>query len=155
MSFAGLTYLALFLAGRLHLFAPHSTHGKHLYAYALSAAPLLLASYIASSRVSDFRHRGSDVIGGALIGIFFGILAFRYYYPWLSSPLSGTPWMTLRAEKSMEGDGKRSPSRAAEPLLPTAFSGKPRDLNTPYTDIETPARHIDNPMEMRPIPPPQ
>ncbi|PVF96354.1 acid phosphatase/Vanadium-dependent haloperoxidase [Serendipita vermifera] len=154
MSFAGLTYLALFLAGRLHLFTPHSTHGKHLYAYALSGAPLLLASFVTFSRVSDFRHRLSDVVGGALIGIFFGVLAFRYYYPWLNSPLAGTPWMTLRAE-SAEGEGLRSASRAGEPLLPTSFPGKERNLTTPYTDTDTPATHVDNPMEMRPIPPAQ
>jgi hypothetical protein len=157
MSFAGLTYLSLFLAGRFRLFAAHSSHGKHLYAYIITAVPLLLAAFVTSSRVSDFRHRGTDVLGGASIGVFFAILAFRYYYPWLNSQLSGTPWMVVRAESGDDLNSYRSAS-ASHLLLPTTNRGglapRAHGSTTPYSDI-TPSydhSHSGPPMELQPVP---
>ncbi|KAG8765671.1 hypothetical protein FRC15_006846, partial [Serendipita sp. 397] len=120
MSFAGLTFLSLYLAGRFRLFTPHSSHGKHLYAYVLSVAPLLLASFVTSSRVSDFRHRGSDVLAGASLGILFAFIGYRYYYPWLGSRDAGTPWMVLREEGAF-ADYKTHSRNGSHtgPLLPT------------------------------------
>lgn len=149
-SFAGLTFLALWLAGRLRLFVPHSPHGKHIYAYTISAAPLLLASFVASSRVSDFRHRLSDVTAGTILGIFFGVLGYRYYFPWVSSSSAGTPWMIIRQE---EGEGI---NHRGEPLLPTVYAtdippttGHTRSP-TPYS--ETAHESSGNPMELHSLP---
>jgi len=138
-SFAGLTYLSLWMAGRLRLFVPHSPHGKHLYAYIISAAPLLVASFIASSRVIDYRHRGFDVLGGTVLGIFWGIVGYRYYYPWVSSPIAGTPWMVMIEESENE------------PLLPTArLAEKPRVSDESQTDRVT-AVHGETSMEADPF----
>lgn len=159
MSFAGLTYLALYLAGRFRLFAPHSPHGKHLYAYFITAAPILVASFITTSRVSDFRHRGTDVLGGASLGVFFAIVGYRYYFPWPNSQFAGIPWMTIRQEEergipiALGGLGKLhqySPSTTRLPLLPTSQDARSvaqasQGAPTPYSDVG------GNPMEMHPI----
>ncbi|CAG7848542.1 Diacylglycerol pyrophosphate phosphatase 1 Short=DGPP phosphatase; AltName: Full=Phosphatidate phosphatase [Serendipita indica DSM 11827] len=149
MSFAGLTFLSLFLAGRFRLFAAHTVHGKHLWAYAICAAPLLLASFVTSSRVSDFRHRGTDVLAGASLGVFFAILAYRYYFPWLGSPLAGTPWMVLREEGEQGIEGyktrSRSGSNGGAPLLPTTAQQSYREAATPYTQT-------GDHMELQPVP---
>jgi diacylglycerol diphosphate phosphatase/phosphatidate phosphatase len=148
MSFAGLTFLALWVAGRFRLFVPHSPHGKHIYAYIIPAIPLLLAAFIATSRVSDYRHRGTDVLAGTLLGIFFGILGYTYYFPWLDSPLAGTPWMIIRQRES---DGTRI--GGGDPLLPTAYTdahaiaGYARAASS-----ETPQETPGHPMELHFLP---
>lgn len=156
MSFAGLTYLALFFAGRLRLFAPHSPHGKHIYSYFLTAAPLLIAAFVTSSRVADFRHRGTDVLGGASLGVFFSIVAYRYYFPWPNSQLAGIPWMTIRQEEEqgipIETGGPAKGhhhSGSTAQLLPThdtrSFAPGSQGVPTPYSDG-------GNTMELHPIP---
>lgn len=65
-SWAGLAYLALYLAGKLKSF-----NGKsHLWRYWLSLAPLALALFITMTRLSDYWHHWQDVIVGSLIGMF-------------------------------------------------------------------------------------
>lgn len=148
MSFAGLTFLALWLAGRLCLLVPHSPHGKHTYAYTISAIPLLLAAFIATSRISDFRHHGTDVLAGTSLGIFFGILGYRYYFPWLDSSSAGTPWMIIRQEGTGGGRG--------ESLLPTVYNTDAHSM-AGYTRAASPDSEMahetsGDPMELHPLP---
>jgi hypothetical protein len=148
MSFAGLTFLALWLAGRLHLFVPHSPHGKHIYAYIISAIPLSLAAFIATSRITDFRHHGTDVLAGTSLGIFFGILGYRFYFPWLHSSLAGTPWMIIQQEGTGFGKG--------EPLLPTVYNTDAHST-AGYTRAASPDSEIGhepsgNPIELHSLP---
>jgi len=55
-SFAGLGYLALFIAGQTGLFDGQG----NVWPLIVSGAPLLLATFIGLSRVSDYRHHWSD-----------------------------------------------------------------------------------------------
>jgi len=157
MSFAGLTYLALYFSGRLRLFVPLSPHGKHIYSYLLAAAPLLVASFVASSRVSDYRHRGSDVLGGTVLGIFFGIIGYRYYFPWPQSQLAGVPWTIIRQEDLQEWSvSTRSVirdrnSKTQIPLLPTTQDST--RLASGSRSAPTAHHDPDNPMELRTFPP--
>jgi len=156
MSFAGLTYLALYLSGRLGLFDPYSPHGKHIYSYILTAAPLLVASFVAASRVSDYRHRGSDVLGGASLGVFFGIMGYRYYFPWPQSQMAGVPWMMVRQEELniATGDNARTHTPYTDaplPLLPTAHDARSRGQGS--ENAPTPYNNMDDPMELHSIPP--
>jgi diacylglycerol diphosphate phosphatase / phosphatidate phosphatase len=157
MSFAGLTYLALYFSGRLRLFAAYSPHGKHIYSYLLTAAPLLVASFVASSRVSDFRHRGSDVLGGTSIGVFFGIMGYRYYFPWPQSQMAGVPWMIVRQEGELNvatggnARGHNSNTETQLPLLPTSHDA--RSLGHGSQTTTTPYYDPGNPMELHSIPP--
>ena len=112
-SFAGLTYLALYLCSKLRFSIPyllpysHSSEAiaagtafspdtdgsnKEAVAYRHQAAapplttlilpliPVALAVYISSTRYSDFRHFGFDIIFGALMGFVFAWTAFRLYH---------------------------------------------------------------------------
>jgi hypothetical protein len=153
MSFAGLTYLALYFSGRLGLFSPLSPHGKHIYSYLLTAAPLLVASFVAASRVSDYRHRGSDVLGGASLGVFFGIMGYRYYFPWPQSRMAGVPWILVRQEELniSTGDNARTDTPYTDaPLLPTAHDARSRGQGS--QSAPSPYNNVDNPMELHSIP---
>ena len=113
-SFAGLTYLALYLCSKLRFSIPYllpyshsseaiaagtafssdtnSSNDKEAVAYRHQAAapplttlilpliPVGLAVYISSTRYSDFRHHGFDIIFGALMGFVFAWTAFRLYH---------------------------------------------------------------------------
>lgn len=51
-----------------------------VYTIILPLIPLSLALYITSTRYSDFRHHGFDLLGGALIGTVVAWLSFRLYH---------------------------------------------------------------------------
>ncbi|KAL8686155.1 MAG: hypothetical protein Q9224_005535, partial [Gallowayella concinna] len=50
------------------------------YLLVLLLIPLCLAIYISSTRYSDFRHHGFDIIFGSLMGIFISWFGFRMYH---------------------------------------------------------------------------
>ncbi|SNX86169.1 related to DPP1 - diacylglycerol pyrophosphate phosphatase [Melanopsichium pennsylvanicum] len=87
-SFAGLTYLSLYLAGKLHLF---DRRGHAVTAW-LCATPLMAATLIAVSRTMDYRHHATDVIAGALLGLVISYSSYKLYYPSLSHPQSHKPY---------------------------------------------------------------
>lgn len=61
--------------------------------------PITVAIYISSTRYTDFRHRGFDIIIGALVGIITAWVGFRWYH----LPITrGAGWSW----------GPRSPTRA-------------------------------------------
>ena len=48
--------------------------------YLLSSLPLLLAFFIATSRIHDFWHHPADVVGGALIGVACALFSHGMWY---------------------------------------------------------------------------
>jgi len=88
LSFAGLGFLALFLAGKIHMM----DRKTQLWKILIFLAPWVSAALVAASRVKDHRHRGSDVLAGAIIGAFCAWLAYYYIYPPLSSAQCDTPY---------------------------------------------------------------
>lgn len=50
------------------------------YLFILPLIPLCLATYISTTRFSDFRHHGFDIIFGSLIGIVSSSISFRMYH---------------------------------------------------------------------------
>ncbi|GAA5796550.1 hypothetical protein HPULCUR_001922 [Helicostylum pulchrum] len=87
-SFAGLGYMAFFLAGKMHVF----DRGGHTYKSFVFSFPFLGAMLIAISRVRDYRHHWSDVFVGAIFGTLFAYFAYRQYYPSLESLDSHKPY---------------------------------------------------------------
>ncbi|KAI7833807.1 phosphatidic acid phosphatase type 2/haloperoxidase [Kickxella alabastrina] len=71
-SFAGLTYLSLWLAGHMHI---GDRRGRAYKSFIVLAPEL------------DYRHHWQDVLAGAILGLFMGWFGYREYYP---SPLSDT-----------------------------------------------------------------
>lgn len=51
-----------------------------VYLLILTIAPWFASIYIASTRYSDFRHHGFDILFGYVIGTVSSIFAFRYYH---------------------------------------------------------------------------
>ncbi|KAF8249253.1 acid phosphatase/Vanadium-dependent haloperoxidase [Wilcoxina mikolae CBS 423.85] len=118
MSFAGLTYLAIFLSEFVfalplaHLSTKSSTSTpisapivgteEEDYTHAarvensetplprfpimviilICGIPILLAMYIASTRFSDYRHHTFDILAGSALGIFAGVVGWRWYGAW-------------------------------------------------------------------------
>ncbi|KAG0313086.1 hypothetical protein BGZ99_009090, partial [Dissophora globulifera] len=117
-SFGGLGYLAMYLAGKLHLFDERG----HIYKSLVVLAPLIVAALIATSRVADYRHHWQDVTVGSFIGSVFAVFAYRQYYPSLGSVKSDCPF---------------SP-RVKEELLPIA------DLRSHLHSHNNPDRYRDD-----------
>ncbi|KAJ1912425.1 hypothetical protein IWQ60_009670 [Tieghemiomyces parasiticus] len=88
LSFAGMTFLSLYLAGKLHLY---DRRGHTLKAF-IVLIPLLGAALVAVSRTVDYRHHWQDVLVGSLIGIATAYFSYRHYYPSLSSPIAHRPY---------------------------------------------------------------
>lgn len=63
-SFAGLSFLSLYLSGKIKVFDRRG-HAAKLCVVLL---PLLIASLVGVSRVDDYRHHWQDVFAGGLLG---------------------------------------------------------------------------------------
>ncbi|MCJ1224381.1 hypothetical protein MMC12_001026 [Toensbergia leucococca] len=100
-AFSGLGYLALFLAGQMHVFRPHTDLARVL----LALAPLVGAALIAISRCEDYRHDVYDVTIGSLLGILIAYFSYRRYYPGLKSPHCDIPFPS-RQDTVQKGLGK-------------------------------------------------
>ena len=81
-SFAGLFYLSLYLAGKLHLMDNRGEVWKTF----LVLLPTVGAALIAISRIMDARHHPFDVISGSFLGILIAYGSYRQYFPGLSEP---------------------------------------------------------------------
>ncbi|RYP42572.1 hypothetical protein DL767_000096 [Monosporascus sp. MG133] len=129
-SFAGLGYLAFFLAGQLRVFRDRRDLGRAL----LCLAPLLGAALIAISRCQDYRHDVYDVCVGSALGFLVAWFAYRRYWPRLSSRDCDEPYPTPGSdldERDREGwrrvrDEEEGGGAAAGPILGrSAGFGKP------------------------------
>lgn len=100
-AFSGLGYLALFLAGQLHVFHPN----VGLLKFILAFAPLLSATMIAISRCEDYRHDVYDVTCGILIGISMAYYSYRRYFPNLRSSRCDEPYKSRNSNPN-EGFAK-------------------------------------------------
>lgn len=108
LSAAGLVYLSLFFASKFAVTLPSLPTSSHadadactafpsrlprcapaarrqaaappLYLLVVALAPFGTAVFIASSRWSDFRHHGVDILAGFLVGTVAALAAFRCYH---------------------------------------------------------------------------
>ncbi|CAG8471718.1 10494_t:CDS:2 [Scutellospora calospora] len=87
LSFSGLGFLSLYLAGKLHIF----DNKGHVYKSFVVLFPLAVATYIAITRIQDYRHHWQDVVSGGLIGFILSLFAYHQYYPHLNSYMSHRP----------------------------------------------------------------
>ncbi|MCJ1463878.1 hypothetical protein MMC07_002487 [Pseudocyphellaria aurata] len=101
-AFSGLGYLALVLAGQMHVFRPHTDLARVL----LALAPLVGAALIAISRCEDYRHDVYDVTTGSLLGMLIAFFSYRRYYPGLKTPHCDRPFPSRTDSASPHGFGK-------------------------------------------------
>nr|GAT44011.1 predicted protein [Mycena chlorophos] len=88
LSFAGLGFLAFYLAGKLHLFDKRGYVAKAW----LALTPFLGAALVAISRTMDSRHHWEDVLTGSILGTTVAYFSYRQYYPNLASEVSHLPY---------------------------------------------------------------
>jgi membrane-associated phospholipid phosphatase len=88
LSFNNLVFLGLWLAGQLKTFVG----ATHLWKFSLSFLPVTLATFIAASRLIDYRHHFSDVAFGAGLGAGIAIVSYLMFYESMFSVrTSGVP----------------------------------------------------------------
>ncbi|KAF3988808.1 hypothetical protein FT663_00407 [Candidozyma haemuli var. vulneris] len=78
ISFSAFLFLAMWLFGQLQLSV--NVASKPVYLYILSMSPLVLAAYVALSRVQDYRHHFSDIVSGMIIGCSVAVAVYRKYF---------------------------------------------------------------------------
>ncbi|CAM6035027.1 unnamed protein product [Sphagnum compactum] len=88
-SFAGLGYLALYIAGKLGTFFDRRGHTVKLLPVIL---PLLLATFIAVTRVDNYWHHWFDGFAGGLLGLFVAYFCYRQHYPSLFDVEGSSPY---------------------------------------------------------------
>jgi diacylglycerol diphosphate phosphatase/phosphatidate phosphatase len=76
-AFAGLFYLSLYLAAKLHVLDNRGEVWKTF----IVLVPTLGAALIADSRIMDARHHPFDVLSGSLLGIVVAWCSYRQYFP--------------------------------------------------------------------------
>ncbi|KAK9324896.1 phosphatidic acid phosphatase type 2/haloperoxidase [Lipomyces orientalis] len=100
-AFAGLFYLSLYFAGKLSL----CDNKGEVWKTAVVMFPSLGAGAIATSRILDHRHHGTDVLFGSLFGAAIAWMSYRQYFPSLADTgRQGRAW-NMRAW----GESKVSP----------------------------------------------
>eukprot|EP01137_Pigoraptor_chileana_P021815 Opistho-2@85986 len=77
LSFAGLGFLAFYIAGKAHVFDRRG----HVYKMVLFMAPFFLALYVGLTRIRDYWHHWQDVTVGGLLGITIAFATYRQYFP--------------------------------------------------------------------------
>ncbi|EKM50654.1 uncharacterized protein PHACADRAFT_152814 [Phanerochaete carnosa HHB-10118-sp] len=86
-AFAGMAFLSLFLAGLMCTWsfgqpAPaRSLLSTRLGRLCVTLAPIAYATWVAVSRLEDYRHHKEDVIVGSLLGTFSAAAAYLVYWP--------------------------------------------------------------------------
>ncbi|OCH91471.1 lipid phosphate phosphatase 1 [Obba rivulosa] len=86
-AWAGMTFLSLWIAGMMgawHITQPApggSFLASRLARLSISLAPLVFATWVALSRVEDYRHHKEDVIVGASIGFTTAAVCYLIYWP--------------------------------------------------------------------------
>nr|XP_043624713.1 lipid phosphate phosphatase 2-like isoform X1 [Erigeron canadensis]XP_043624714.1 lipid phosphate phosphatase 2-like isoform X1 [Erigeron canadensis] len=76
-SFAGLGFLALYLAGKIKVF----DRKGHVAKLCIVFLPLLMASLVAVSRVDDYWHHWQDVFAGGLLGLTVATFCYLQFFP--------------------------------------------------------------------------
>ena len=106
-AFAGLFYLSLYLAGKLHVL---DNRGE-VWRTTIVLIPTLAAACVAMSRIMDARHHPFDVLFGSAMGILVAWASYRQYFP----PVSET-WRKGRAYP-IRTWGTETKGPAANPML--------------------------------------
>jgi len=90
-AFSGLGFIAVFLAGQLHVMR-FSAGGRDLTRALVCLLPLLIAGWIAISRCEDYRHDVYDVSAGSVLGLSLAYLSYRRHWPSLFSQMCHEPF---------------------------------------------------------------
>ncbi|TVY82623.1 Lipid phosphate phosphatase [Lachnellula suecica] len=76
-SFAGATFISLYLNAKLKVFADHASS---MSALLVTIAPLIGATLVSGSMYISYQHHAVDIVFGIIIGLSLGILTYRSRY---------------------------------------------------------------------------
>ncbi|KAI9009943.1 phosphatidic acid phosphatase type 2/haloperoxidase [Phycomyces nitens] len=142
-SFAGLGFLAFYLAGKMHLFDELG----HTYKGFIFAFPWLGALLVAISRTRDYKHHWTDVFVGGILGGALSYFAYRQYFPSLTHPCCDKPY----GARIRSNEFRNAFPEADEACRPIDFDSDP-DTVSRYAST---TRRPDRPRPLSsPVPPP-
>ncbi|KAI9678163.1 MAG: hypothetical protein M1817_006108 [Caeruleum heppii] len=84
-AFAAAVFLSLYVNAKFKCFADYSAH---FWKYMVCLVPLIGAALISGGLWVDHHHHAHDLLGGLLIGLMTGVLAYRSSYASLLDPLT-------------------------------------------------------------------
>ncbi|KAH3790616.1 phospholipid phosphatase 5-like [Dreissena polymorpha] len=91
--FGCLAYIALYLAGKLHVC---NARGRgSAWRIVCVILPLLWATLVAVSRTADYHHHWQDVTVGSILGLVISFVTYRSYYPSLMRLNSDVPYVSI------------------------------------------------------------
>lgn len=99
ISFAGLLFTSLWLAGQLAVTRPY----LGFWRWAIVATPTIGAALIALSRTEDYRHHFIDITVGLLLGILIAVWLYLRLFPALSHERSFEPRVIVEEEAEEHG----------------------------------------------------
>eukprot|EP00005_Dracoamoeba_jomungandri_P003038 CAMPEP_0174261274 /NCGR_PEP_ID=MMETSP0439-20130205/11339_1 /TAXON_ID=0 /ORGANISM="Stereomyxa ramosa, Strain Chinc5" /LENGTH=283 /DNA_ID=CAMNT_0015345727 /DNA_START=1 /DNA_END=852 /DNA_ORIENTATION=- len=88
MSFASMTFLSLYLCGKLGFYRKNG--GEVWKAYVV-LAPIAVSTCVAVTRVRDYHHHFSDILAGSIIGVAFAFMCYLTFYHSLFGSKSHVP----------------------------------------------------------------
>ncbi|CAL9087665.1 unnamed protein product [Musa textilis] len=97
-SFAGLGFLAWYLAGKIQAF----DHRGHVAKLCIVFLPLLCASLVAISRVDDYWHHWQDVFAGGFLGLVVSSFCYLQFFP---PPYDLDSWLPHASLHAMSDTG--------------------------------------------------
>jgi len=112
-AFATMTFLSLWMAGKMYLF---SRSGGHIWQTFIVMIPIIAAIIVAVSRVRDYVHDFVDILAGAILGAALGMFHYFLKYPSLFSKRCAHPksrdkkydsWAVADAKKQARAERKR------------------------------------------------
>ena len=150
-----MVYLALFLAGKMHVL---NKRGYTIKSWIL-LVPIASASLISISRTMDYRHHATDVIAGGIIGALMAWYSYRQYYPPLAAEACHRPYSPRIAHENAHISAEEGPdfipdaenpatSARHGPILPTTSSSALTNGGAAYMRTSQPS--YDRMAEPRP-----
>jgi diacylglycerol diphosphate phosphatase / phosphatidate phosphatase len=106
IAFAGMGYLAIYLFCHLRIRNVSRRRPSH-WRMCFVVAPLLFATYLASTLVLGYHHHGHDVIFGGLIGFGMAMFGYRLCFASIFDP----KWNTVPLVRGREGEEERAEER--------------------------------------------
>lgn len=102
-----------------------------LYLLLIAIIPTLLSIYICSTRFSDFRHHGFDLLFGFFIGLTVAIFSFRFYHLPISQG-AGWSWGPRSSDRAFWA-GVGVGSYVSSPSSPVGGLHRHHGQNTSYS----------------------
>ncbi|KAI3763810.1 hypothetical protein L2E82_13807 [Cichorium intybus] len=130
-SFAGLGFLALYLAGKIKVFDRRG----HVAKLCIVFLPLLMASLVAVSRVDDYWHHWQDVFAGGILGLTVAMFCYLQFFP---APYHSEGWGPYAYFRALEETrSNRAANHPADEVGMRAVGNSDYEPNSVQNDVES------------------